>query len=1526
MGVPKFYRWLSERYCSISSVVKENQIPDFDNLYLDMNGIIHNCSHSDTDNSLIPEEKMFAAIFAYIDALLHIVRPRKLFYLAVDGVAPRAKMNQQRARRYRTAQERATAKAKKRGEVANEEEFDSNCITPGTGFMDRLDKQLQYFISEKCNKDKLWKSIKVLFSGHAAPGEGEHKIMDYIRIERSKPDYDPDTSHCLYGLDADLIILGLSSHEPHFALLREEVTFGRAKAKKTGGVHETTFHLLHHSVLREYLEYEFEDLKSVLRFKYEPERIYDDWVFLGLLVGNDFIPNLPHLHINNDAMDIIFATYKKVLPQFDGYINDSGVLNMERFSIFIKAFAEYDIENYKAMNMDFSCFGSEDIRLVEDEEAEEYNEEEFETWRMEYYREKLETDVITSEADTMAREYVRAIQWVLRYYYSGVPSWGWFYPFHYSPFATDIARIKDLGTLNFTFDLGKPFMPFEQLLAVLPPLSRQHIPAAYHPLMLESSSPILDFFPEDFALDMNGKKAEWEAVVKIEFIDEQRLLQAMRTCEGNLTPYEKQRNTHGPNILIFYDLHECRTVKSPLPNYFPDLTNNHTKCVTLPPLDFSKPLTRGLVKGVQLDVYAPGFPSLKHIPHTKSLRREGVNLFGQPSKGKNMVISMSPVPYSSSDNTLESVALLFLGKSIWAGWPYFQNGFVVAITDGRIKISYAPGADKSKLRKVQCGASEASKFRKESQEANKTYLKRHGLMIGNVKYILDIKLLEGFSKQFTDHGMKWQKLYSSQETPFPAQVCLPDLKFYRPRRESTTSYKEQFPIGCDCFFLGKQYYGSPAVVIGHCDSDKSLSLKISYSPVVNLIKDTRNQSKVRYFNGGFICKKSGLKMGAFNRIASSMKVMQGSQQKPKRGEIQIGFSMKFSGRNKQVIGYTRRVDGQWEYSAAALNVFVEFAQKFPDIVEGLNRTEKMDMPFEDDIIPGNGAARLNELRSWQKTLTYRDLPHVECGSDGLDPSVIAMLEKSVVAHNASLKVVEIEKHNVKVSDIFQVGENTLSPDKNVNFELGDRVVCVRDRGSVPLGLRGTVISTIGSGDKLTLEVIFDEEFPSGNDLAGRCPPKRGFTMQPNWLIDLAHGERKHGRNTHVKDHKQKKQPNLQRNQDPRNSVSGQGSAKSDNFQNAQVNSSFQQGYQRSQQNQPVMIQRRPQEQQTSQMRPVQLVPPSSMNAVFVDPAIQSFSARPAPMVQGMGAPLSVPQTNETSGSDEGVDILKILSRAAVQPPVESSLPPPPDHFMQASSFQQSGSKEPKPQKNSPKKGSGGSAHMFIPQQALRPKQGKQKQNQVKGSAPHTSSTNVVNPAATPVDEQSQFLLQLMQKGGSQQASGIPNANHTHSNSAAYSTWQPKLHYPGYQANPTQPHQAHFQRQHPQTQNSNFFINPGSGTNQAVDGAVRASVPAASYHQVPSGNAPPNDDHDVHEMANLWKQLQGSSIGNSTNMGSGQRMGNVQGFVPSQQQLAGSQMNSNPNADLKVQGGQSGGGRGKKKRHRNNKPNQNQNQS
>lgn len=165
---------------------------------------------------------------------------------------------------------------------------------------------------------------------------------------------------------------------------------------------------------------------------------------------------------------------------------------------------------------------------------------------------------------SIAFHYIEGLQWVLHYYYDGVASWGWYYPYHYSPKISGASRsslaaglelilgtstdLRDIASFDFKFELGIPFKPFQQLMGVLPHLSVSLIPPVYRvrsffsrvsfvgffthccarqDLMLDPTSPIIDFYPRNFASDLNGKKQDWEAVVKIPFIDEKRLLKAM---------------------------------------------------------------------------------------------------------------------------------------------------------------------------------------------------------------------------------------------------------------------------------------------------------------------------------------------------------------------------------------------------------------------------------------------------------------------------------------------------------------------------------------------------------------------------------------------------------------------------------------------------------------------------------------------------------------------------------------------------------------------------------------------------------------------------------------------------------------------------------------------------------------------------------------------------------------------------------------------------------------------------------------
>ncbi|KAK5164694.1 5'-3' exoribonuclease 2 [Oleoguttula sp. CCFEE 6159] len=782
MGVPALFRWLSQKYPKIISPVIEEQpreiegeeVPidtrgpnpngeEFDNLYLDMNGIVHPCSHPEEGPPPATEEEMMLAVFEYTERVVKMVRPRKLMMIAVDGVAPRAKMNQQRSRRFRSAQEAKQKDddkeehlklLKAQGKLSEEMDksgaikktWDSNAITPGTPFMEILAMSLRYWIAYKLNTDPAWEKLKVIISDATVPGEGEHKIMEFIRSQRNSPEHDPNTRHVIYGLDADLIMLGLGTHEPHFRVLREDVFFqdskprtchlcgqvghmaaecrGEAKVKqgqfdeKQNAAPLKPFIWLHVSILREYLAIEL-DVPS-LPFRFDLERALDDWVFMCFFVGNDFLPHLPSLDIREQGIDTLIAIWRDNLPVMGGYVTKDGHVDLARAQFILEGLAKQEdaifkrrkqvddrreagakrrrleterrnnrnsgtgngyndpstpvsypgsrrrgepipdinalptfapgqaqtaadprytsithesvvnrgavtdanvanrsaaavlkekllagkaakaaeTRNHEATNnggVDAlpangsstaeaaktppSALGKRKAELIEEDDSgtpgrntpdpaaspatpktdpDEPAPDNIRLWEDgyadRYYEQKFKADPKDMEfRHKVAHAYVEGLAWVLLYYFQGCPSWTWYYPYHYAPFAADFV---DLDKMTIAFDKGKPFRPYEQLMGVMPAASRHTIPDVFHPLMTDEDSDIIDFYPEDFPLDLIGKKFAWQGVALLPFIDADRLLAAMGTKYPLLTDEQVARNERGKDVLLFSTRHQ----------------------------------------------------------------------------------------------------------------------------------------------------------------------------------------------------------------------------------------------------------------------------------------------------------------------------------------------------------------------------------------------------------------------------------------------------------------------------------------------------------------------------------------------------------------------------------------------------------------------------------------------------------------------------------------------------------------------------------------------------------------------------------------------------------------------------------------------------------------------------------------------------------------------------------------------------------------------------------------------------------
>ena len=286
-------------------------------------------------------DEIFASIFNYINKLVNHMKPKKRLFIAIDGVAPRAKMNNQRQRRYHS-----TRSNKSLNEFLTDDlktspgvvSFKNNSISPGTEFMFDLIEKVKFFVERKIYEDDAWKKIEVIFNGGDVPGEGEHKIMEWMRGWKQSPDYDINESHCIYSNDADLIFLGLSTHIPKMLILREVQEFSDDKvnsaAKRESS--ETQMELLYLNLLREYMELEYLMTRAKYNHPFDIERVIDDFILVAFFIGNDFLHQLYCMSTKFGNFDEMVEIFKNTLPTLGGYLSVNGVINWKNFLVFLK--------------------------------------------------------------------------------------------------------------------------------------------------------------------------------------------------------------------------------------------------------------------------------------------------------------------------------------------------------------------------------------------------------------------------------------------------------------------------------------------------------------------------------------------------------------------------------------------------------------------------------------------------------------------------------------------------------------------------------------------------------------------------------------------------------------------------------------------------------------------------------------------------------------------------------------------------------------------------------------------------------------------------------------------------------------------------------------------------------------------------------------------------------------------------------------------------------------------------------------
>ncbi|XP_030381323.1 5'-3' exoribonuclease 1 isoform X2 [Scaptodrosophila lebanonensis] len=1120
MGVPKFFRYISERYPCLSEMAREHNIPEFDNLYLDVNGIVHNCSHPDDTNIHfhLEEAQIFQEIFNYVDKLFYLIKPQKLFFMAVDGVAPRAKMNQQRSRRFRSAREaeQLETKALQRGERREHERFDSNCITPGTEFMERLQLALRCFLRTKISTDPLWQKCRVILSGQETPGEGEHKIMDYIRYLKTQPDFDPNTRHCLYGLDADLIILGLCTHELHFVVLREEVKFGR-NVKRTS-VEETRFFLLHLGLLREYLELEFHQLSTAEK-KLDVAQLIDDWILMGFMVGNDFIPHLPCLHISSNALPLLYKTYIRIYPKLGGNINEHGKLNLERLQLFMLALSEVELQQFEehsddlkymlakteAFDVDVSEMNNDmfddDLTALIDSSMKLYNSDSLENldeeasikhdflnYKRNYYCTKFKTEMNDEFLFDLSQHYVTALQWILHYYYRGVQSWDWYYPFHYAPFVSDL---KNITQMRIQFELGTPFLPFQQLLAVLPAASSKLLPTVYHDLMLKTDSPLAEFFPTNFESDLNGKKNDWEAVVLIPFIDAKLLLSAMLPCDRQLSVEEYNRNKHGP----MYQYDYCAESQGQLVASPPLKSLQHVYCteraqwaceiaIKLPHSVFVE------LPNAARHVFFPGFPTMKNLPFDFELRHARIKVFVQPSRNENLILMPKKRDLLDSFN---SVADLYLQKIVYVGWPHLIKAMVVKVAT-RDQIVDEKGLH----------SNESRRFDMECKSLQEHFITRMGIQFDNYDVLVYFRTYAGSSIEFGHKGnVNMVDSWSHAVTAYPAQGIVTDLNVRENMKHQFSKVEELFPAGCQVFFIGYPYYGSEGCVLDPLlvYTCGRIQVNITVRPEPNILsaRALQEERDADFINSYEVCKQLNINCKCLGRLTGTVWVVLG----PRREKMEnmakhnIGLQLKYPRWNEERIGYCRRINNQWFFSSVAVDLIREFCNCFPDVIDYLSKSnERGEYVFEQDIYPDAvGQHYVEDVANWVRQQPHMKVERIACGSKTVCKETVELLLDAVDA----LKALPVKDVKLQVKPHLLIKPNVTLPDvykSRSPVRLFDRVIVVRTIFMVPVGIKGTIIGIYPVCDpnpvrlecvravETFCEVLFDKSVPNFNDIHG----------------------------------------------------------------------------------------------------------------------------------------------------------------------------------------------------------------------------------------------------------------------------------------------------------------------------------------------------------------------------------------------------------------------------------------------------------
>jgi len=568
MGVPLFAYYIKNKVKNafiITSLNRRNNI-QIDYLYIDGNAIVHPAAAKITATGIYNKQNneknwnppnyqkyverkplsenakyeeieicIFQEVCHVIIAAMRITKPKKGVYIVFDGPPPLAKQQQQRERRWKKSIENNIS--------ANllEKKWDSCAISPGTIFMDRLFKYLRYWIRQQ--NIKIFQGLEIIIDGSNVPGEGEHKIMNYIRK------MDEINSHIIYGLDADIFMLTLGLQKRKVYLLREDINKegkGTDPFYSNGPPEDAIWYFVNVLKIHKWWKKEI----NIYTKNLDP---INNFIFLTFFVGNDFIPPLPICQNLTAGLNLIISTYKEQNRNFLLQINyESNTVCIKYLLLFLKELSKK--EKYKCYeNALFEKKREE--RIIEDPEKNKskalidndlikcyipnenfkllnnskINKEEMvfiydatknykKIW---YERAKINTK---KELKKMCYDYIYTLIWIYFYYKGNLLDWRYYYKYGYAPFISDIVKyVKEENIkLDTIFSKGNSLTPIQQLMCIVPKTSLNLLPKEFQTPLKEIKGHYMK--KEDVFIDMKGKNATYQAIIHLPFLQLEKII------------------------------------------------------------------------------------------------------------------------------------------------------------------------------------------------------------------------------------------------------------------------------------------------------------------------------------------------------------------------------------------------------------------------------------------------------------------------------------------------------------------------------------------------------------------------------------------------------------------------------------------------------------------------------------------------------------------------------------------------------------------------------------------------------------------------------------------------------------------------------------------------------------------------------------------------------------------------------------------------------------------------------------------